>query len=669
MQVVSNDFREKVYSGEALYTANLTINGQQVPVAQIASITIKSPIIDTTTETFYVGSFISQSIKIKFKNLDGLDIQSNNEVYLEIGQLINEEYEYVPIGYYLIDDLAENYQETCEITCLDYGVKFKNNIDYSPCFTDDKADVNTIVQYICDYFEIELGTDLSQLPNSQIEVGTYDSTISGKQWLSYIAETKACNLKMSRDKKLLFIPLKRNTALTIDALKSEKWEIGEKYQISRVLYFDALRRFEYGDEANNTLFIRQDNPFITDETVVQNIYNAVENFTIWSLKNRNYGDISLDAWDIINFTLGYDENENLIEYQTYNDNTIVYEMNIMTDIATQIPTKQKEITTNVIGGDEATKIKMLKTNLDYINNKIELIVQDQQDTEERLNQTIIDAISTKNIFSVTGGKNLIKNSQFLYPDENHELWTFTNNGNNPYNNLGDGYDAELIGLTTAVAKIRLRDTIAQTTVTNITDLKVGQTYTLSYSYTQDELTNTNVQLLDDNGNIVKYIVKNEETQVDEEFDLDISYNEAKTNITSQSFQFVAQRPNYVLKITTETTNANDGYFNIYDLMLNSGGKINWELAAGEIYSTVIQMSQLGLQVIAADENIATLLTSQGFQVRKYENGTFGVIITKFTNKGLETDIAETNEVHTGNYVMKEITISNVEHHVEYFKGE
>ena len=64
MQTVSSEFREKVYSGEALYTANLIINGSQVPVTQIASITINSPIIDTTTETFYVGSFISQSIII-----------------------------------------------------------------------------------------------------------------------------------------------------------------------------------------------------------------------------------------------------------------------------------------------------------------------------------------------------------------------------------------------------------------------------------------------------------------------------------------------------------------------------------------------------------------------------------------------------------------------------
>lgn len=653
MQVVSNDFREQAYSGGAIYTANLTINGRQVPVNQIAKITIDSPIIDTSTQTYYVGSFISQSISIKFRNLDGLDIQSNNLVYLEIGQLINGEYEYVPIGYYLIDDLGENYQETCEITCLDYGVKFKNNIDYSPCFTDGKADVNTIVQYICDYFGVELGTDLSQLPNAQIETGDYDSTKSGKLWLSYIAETKGCNLKINRQGQLIFVPLKQQPSVTINALKSKEWKLGEKYQISRVVYFDALRKFEYGDEQNNTLYIRQDNPFITDTEVVENIYNAVENFTIWSLKNANYGDVSLDAWDIINFTLGYDDNDNLIEYQTYNNNKIVYEMNIMTEISTQIPTKQKEITTNILGGDEKTNIRMIKTNLDYINNRIELMAQEQINTEERLNQTIIDATSTKNIFQITGGSNIIKNSQFLYNDIEHTYWSLENNGSNPYNNMGKGYDAELIGKTTSIAKIQLRDTIANTTDKNITDLKKNQTYTLNYSYKQDDLTETTIELIEaTSGNTI----------------YSKSINEEHTDFINENFQFIAEDSSYILRITTETTNSENGYIYIYDLMLNSGDKRNWELAAGEIYSTVIQLSQLGLQVVTADEDIITLLTSQGFQVRRYNNGNFGAVITQFTNTGLLTEIAETKEVHTGKYIMKEITINNIEHHVEYFKG-
>ena len=86
MQTVSDRFRTKAYSGEALYHTILQIDEQEVPIEQISSIEIDSPIVDNTSESFYLGTFISQSLKIKFKNLDGLNIASNKEVYLQIGE-------------------------------------------------------------------------------------------------------------------------------------------------------------------------------------------------------------------------------------------------------------------------------------------------------------------------------------------------------------------------------------------------------------------------------------------------------------------------------------------------------------------------------------------------------------------------------------------------------
>lgn len=873
MYKVSNKFREQAYSGEALYNANLTINGKEVPTEQIAKITIKDPIIDTSVENFYLGSFIGKTITIKFKNLDGIDIISGATVYLEIGQLIDEEYEYVPIGYFLIDELQENYYTTCEITCIDYSVLFKPSVDYSPVFENGKATIEDILKYICNYFNVDLG----EYPdvNNDVEVGVYDSTISGKQWISYIAEIKGCNAKIDRNGALQLIPFNDVPDVTINALESASWELGEKYKISKVVYFDAIRNYTFGDDTDNTLYIRQDNPFIVDNNVVQNIYNnvlaitktdkdkeiiidnenhvekvsiqlfgdtyqerneyriiyddnsviyddtqlifrttpTVENpsnietingsftiinrsettdpeaedyhydeyeidlgnvellkykkiqdkiylsdnvwyytnyftkidnyngeeiasdiyysttggldrgatvyyydpnnqpqeipteelvqqlnainnmtlydginiietisdnellptlyskyiipieFVLYSVKNKNYGDISLDAYDVIDFTLGEDENHNLIHYLTYNDNVTTYEMNIMTEINTQIPTKQKEVTTNVIGGDTPTRIKMLKSRLDYVNNQIELMAKEQEDITSVLNQVLIDVNLTKDTFQITGGNNLIKNSQFLYDDpettdeqgnKSRMYWEFENNGNMPFNNLGNGYDSSLIGKTVATAKIQLRDEIATTTSRNILNLKTEQVYTMTYSYTQDELTTTRVQLIE---NISGKSI------------FDKTYNSEQNDFVNEKFQFIAKDTAYVFKITTTTTTGetDKGYFYLYDLMLNSGDEKSWELAIGEIYSTVIQLSQLGIQIFTNEKEIATLLTSEGFEVVKYQNGKVGDIVTQFTIKGLKTDIAEANQVHTGNYVMRELTINNREHHVEYFK--
>lgn len=413
---VSEEFREQSYSGESLYDARLTINGNEVPTSQIKKITINSPIVDKSQEGFYIGTFISQEITIIFKNLDGLDIQTGNEVYLEIGQLIDGEYEYVPIGHYLIDDLSENYSSTCQIPCLDYATKFKPNVDYSPCFEDGSATVDTILEWICDYFNVEVG-DYPTV-NGNVEVSTYDSTVSGKQWISYIAELKGCNAKIGRDGKLYLIPIKRQPTTTIDALKSKSWSLGEKYEISKVVYFDAIRNFTFGNDNENTLYIRQDNPFVTGtyaEQIVENIYDEVNGFQVYSLKVENYGDISLNCWDIVTYTLGEDENQNTISYNTFYDNNMIYEMNIMVTNETKIATKQQEVTTNVLGGDEKAKIRKLSTTVNGLEGTITLLAEEVGEYDDRIT-TVEQDVNTirQTAISYEDLKRNVKSVNMLY---------------------------------------------------------------------------------------------------------------------------------------------------------------------------------------------------------------------------------------------------------------
>lgn len=149
---VSQNYRSVVYSGEALYNCQLYINNYLVPIDQIRSIKISSPIIDTTTDTgsvFHIGTFVAQQLEIKFKNLDGLDITSNPEITLNIGLYVDNNYEYIPIGKYLIDVLAENYQQTCTITCMDYSIKFKSTLDIRPFLTRTTTDSQRTRSKLC----------------------------------------------------------------------------------------------------------------------------------------------------------------------------------------------------------------------------------------------------------------------------------------------------------------------------------------------------------------------------------------------------------------------------------------------------------------------------------------------------------------------------------------
>lgn len=360
---VTKRFREIVYSGGAIYKCSLKINNKLVPNRQIAKITISNPIIDTTSDYFYVGSYIAQKLTIKFKNLDNLDIKSNNNVSLDISLDVDGTEVNVPIGKFLIDDLSENYYESCEITCLDYSVKAKNNIDYSPCFVDGKAKIDTIFEYICNFFGITFDPNYPKT-NGDIEVGIYDSTVSGKRYISYIAELKGCNAKHGRDGILYLIPLKQTSNVSINALKSKSWKLGEKFQISGVSYDDGARPFKAGDTANNTLFIRSDNPFVQDQTTIDNIYNVVKDTIIWNLKTENYGDISLDPWDNISYQLGKET------YNTLMNVNLTYEMNISSTNEIKLPTKQQEQTTNVVGGDIQSRLLRVGRTIDLINGEI-----------------------------------------------------------------------------------------------------------------------------------------------------------------------------------------------------------------------------------------------------------------------------------------------------------
>lgn len=360
--------RQIMYSGGAKYKCYLTINGKEVSPKQISKINISNPIIDTKSDYMYVGTYIAQKLTIKFKNLDNLDIKSNNEVNLDIGILVDNEYYKIPIGKFLIDDLSENYYETCEISCLDYSIKAKKNIDYSPCFVDGKATIDTILEYICDYFGIELDKNYPRT-NGTIETGLFDNTLSGKRYISYISELKGCNAKHGRDGILYLIPIKQGSNVKINALKSKSWELGEKYKITGVTYDDGARIFKAGDNSENTLFIRNDNPFIESQETIDNIYNVVKDTEIYNLKTENYGDITLDPYDNILYQLG-DKS-----YNTLNNIDLTYEMNIMSTNNVSLPTKQQEETTNVVGGNEQSKIIRMGRTIDLINGEIKDLVK------------------------------------------------------------------------------------------------------------------------------------------------------------------------------------------------------------------------------------------------------------------------------------------------------
>lgn len=401
---VSNRYKEIIYSGGANHKAILKINGTEIPNRQIESIEISDPLIDVEQKIFYIGQFASKQLIIKFKNTDNIPIEGN--VDLSIATLVDDSWEEVPIGKFLIETNTEDYYNNNKLTCLDYAVKMKTNCDFSSLIVAEDGTITpvsleSLLIWICNHYGVELGSYPET--NKDYLISTYDSTLSGKYYISLIAELMASNAHFGRDGALHIIPVKQAPIERINATKSKSFTKTSSYTISKVIFDDGTRKKEVGTDENNTLFIRSENMFVLDdyESLIENIYNDINGLTITSLKTENYGDVSLDCWDLITYELD-DE-----EYTTIHNSKIVYQQTIMGTNDVSIPTETQTSTTNIYDADDKTKIRKIQTQVNQVDGSLKIIAQEVDGQNQKLASFEVEV---EKIESLTSKTDVIENN-------------------------------------------------------------------------------------------------------------------------------------------------------------------------------------------------------------------------------------------------------------------
>ena len=652
MYVIENEekkvkYNQIIYSGGALNRATLKISEQEIPRSNIKSITISSPIIDTTQDYFYLGTFIGQKVEIQFKNANDIDL--NGIVELKIGTKIEEAdpaegidgYIDIPMGYYIIDTSPEDYYKNTKITCYDKSILFKNNIDISQWFDEEEyideetqetltrktsITAENLLINLCNYFLKENMLGTYPTLNKDKRIASFDNTLSGKTYISYIAEIMGGNAKIGRDGKLYIVPLKQEPKVTINAKKSKSWTLGEKYKISRVYYEDGTRAFEEGNKDNNSLNIRVDNPFMqstqeNSQEIITNLYNELKDFEMYSVKNENYGDPTLDAWDLIEFKL--DDNT----YYVLNDNILKYEMNIATTIETKIPTKQKQEITNVISTEE-NKIKKMRVDIDQINNSITQIfhetanIQDNVSKNEKYyNEQItsvkssIDGLTTNIIKS--GGENLLMNTApyRITSQTTLENWK----GNIYYKNENRSINKTALLLKNGV-------------VSQTIDIVQGNVYALGFKY--DWVDNTTTKciinyngrkiLISENGIKVNTIEDSADYVVLENGiyktpSEDLVINTISKEITSYG---VVNTTTFTIEFTCDI----DDGFEIYELRLVQGAIITpWTQNRNEIKSKSVNIGD-GITIDSEQANTVNNIDTNGMVVTNKTTNTEVLVV-------------------------------------------
>ena len=623
--ITSEQYRDAVFNEDARHQLKVIFNGVELEDADnyCEKFTLKSRILSNSSKLFSLDNFISDEAQLILHDVD-LE-QVVGPVDIQIGTLVGDAYEFVPIGIFNIQDLPTTDKNKTTIKLRDNSVKFDFNYNAKPLMDANSGSATKlqILQDICS--QAGVVCNITDFSGASDLVGSYDDSITARVYISYLAEQAGALATINRQGELIFVYLNALVDQQIPIDIVESYSNGEKFKISRVIYEDGIRKFATPLEDENidgdNLYLNTANPFIFNQEQVDSIYEIVKEFEINSFKTgKVIGNPSIDKYDIIQIS---DDQLNFRTFATY---TMTYNGKILMTFETLIDQEKKQ--ENVTKNSEEAFKRYARTNIDNINNQIDLVVAEQNGQKQQLAQMEVNVNNIQNLFQITGGNNLIKDSQLLLDDLGGDLWIKQEGGEY----IG-GYDSELIGKTIAISKIKIRNGKMTTSDINITNLVVGQQYSLSYKISNEENTETTIRIT---GNTVLF---------------EKTYTEL-TQFHEEGISFIADTSNLILEI--ESSTILEGYGSVFDLMLNKGDISSWEPASGEIVGTVLKLSQMGLQIYCTGSDIATLMTSQGFQVRRFENSTLYEIVTEFTKDGFISKKGELEELKVNTYDMKTI---------------
>lgn len=685
---ITQSFINSCNSIELTLSEYIVIDGKTIP--------IKADLKDDCyNEGNIIGTFIFKEIQFEVSN----DVNFKEKEF-EYYKRVNGES--VKIGTFITTEVKDSdTKEITKVTGMDYGLK--TQIEYASDLNYESGEITLLDVWneCCELAEIESGITSFANDDFIVENDQYTGTGSTiRDVMIGVAMSSGNFVKVMNDDKV-YLVLTNET----DEIIEEYTELQDKRDthpitIVRLGMKDVEGQYaEMRDEAlieryGENYLIINDNPFAYTiekrEALIEAIFNRVKGFAYSSFVadtsfkpyltcgdkirfrnkagqlvesillryNHSFDTIKLEAPSIISASVDYTYPENAI--------TIAKDARVVADRANATVTQVvKEVS------DVNSRIVNIQTDVGGINTTIADVkgnINDLQEEDKVLDGKILNVSANvnaiQNLFQITGGSNLIKNSAFRLKDE---VWNFIIQDEDDYyyTPLGTSYDSSLIGTVSSKAVIKLKNVkvISDNSKGNIQVNLKNTAHSFSYSYKLDNGASGIVRLINSDTNEVVYEETLEPTNVitRKQFPRYSSGDEPQET-------FIATGVNYRLEIETLSTYS-DRYLYVYDLMLNSGDLKSWEAGVGELTTTNVKMSEQGLEVISSDSDIATIMGAEGFGVYPIDsNGNVtGEAITDFDKDGLITGIARTEKVYTGHYVMEEMNFDGTEHHIEYFR--
>ena len=394
MYSTSTDYKNKILADSTRQLLNVYIDNNKIEDRYILECKITYKLLDN--DEFCFGSTQAKTVNLKIHKNALPDTYTR--FYIESG--IAEET--VPIGYFNVDEISKDDDYTVSLTLIDDMSKFEFNYDGSAL--NYPVTILTILQDICSKAGVELGS--TSFLNWDKQVAVYDSTVTARTYLGYIAEQAGGFAIIGRDGKLYIRTIGADEAeLALRYFSEYSW--GERFKVSRIAYEDGVQDFKKGNEVNNTIWINSDNMYIVDQEQIDNIYNEYQDFEVYSFSGTSIVDPAWDMGDIITI-----DNRKIV-FQ----GELEYKGKFKASISSDIQAKSKEETT-ATKVSETTKIRRVQSQIDQVEGTITQLVKETSEYEEKLTQVeqTVDSIS-QNVGNIINYKREVQGATEIHLED------------------------------------------------------------------------------------------------------------------------------------------------------------------------------------------------------------------------------------------------------------
>ena len=258
-----------------------------------------------TGESIGIGSTVAAELSFVLRNTDAAyasDDLLGEEVFVEIGVMdSNSTIQYVPFGYFTIDDAIEN-ANTISVSALDRMLKFEQTVGTITF----PITVNNLLAAACTACSVILDSSVTGLVNGSYSVtGLPDSVKTWREVLQWICEITGTNAWITRDGKLMLSWFATTSSMSLTTANRKDSSVG-KDVISLTGVTILSNDTKYTAGTNTRPLTITDNGLIShDHQTVANAINTARNGYSYSSFNATVLPCPhLDPMDVITFVKG-----------------------------------------------------------------------------------------------------------------------------------------------------------------------------------------------------------------------------------------------------------------------------------------------------------------------------------------------------------------------------